>query len=192
METLHDIAKEVHDCRKCPLFKDATHGVPGDGNEKADVFFIGEGPGAEEDKQGKPFVGAAGKFLNEMLESVAWKREDVFIGNIVKHRPPNNRDPEPEEIIACLPYLERQLAVIKPTLIVTLGRHAMHQFLPADFRISQEHGKVFRRHGRLYVPLYHPAAALYHGGLRQTLIEDFQKLPKILKKAKSIGHEENK
>ncbi|MDD5566635.1 MAG: uracil-DNA glycosylase [Patescibacteria group bacterium] len=184
---IDQIASEVKTCQLCPLYQKATQGVPGEGNSSARVFFIGEGPGQEEDKQGRPFVGQAGKFLEEMLGLIGWKREDVFIGNIVKHRPPGNRDPLPEEIDACWPYLDAQLEAIKPKLIVLLGRHAMYRFLPSDFRISKEHGKIFRRQGKFITPLYHPAAALYHGGLRQTLIQDFKKLPKMLAKIDSLA-----
>lgn len=181
-EKLTSISDEVKTCQRCPLYKEATQGVPGEGNPQAEVMFIGEGPGAEEDKQGRPFVGAAGKFLEEMLGLVGWKREDVYIGNIVKHRPPNNRDPLPEEIDACFPYLKAQIEAIKPKVIVLLGRHSMYRFLPSDFKISREHGKVFRRHGRYYVPFYHPAAALYQASLKNILINDFRKLPRILEK----------
>lgn len=179
-DQLKEVAAQVQACQQCVLHETATQGVPGEGSSTAQVFFIGEGPGAEEDKQGRPFVGAAGKFLTQMIELVGWKREDVFIGNVVKHRPPGNRDPEPNEIDACFPYLERQLNIIKPKLIVLLGRHAMGRFLPSNFKISQEHGRLFRRNGRYIVPLYHPAAALYQGSLRKTLEADFQKLPKML------------
>jgi len=145
-------------------------------------MFIGEGPGKEEDKQGLPFVGSAGKFLDELLATINLERSDVFIGNVVKCRPPDNRDPLPEEIKTCFPYLQQQIELIKPKLIATLGRHAMYQFLPEDLRISQVHGRPFRRHGQVYLPLYHPAAALYHGSLRETIINDFKKIPLILKK----------
>jgi len=181
-EQMIEIAERVQACQLCPLYKTASRGVPGEGSSTAQVFFIGEGPGAEEDKQGRPFVGAAGRSLTQMIESVGWKREDVFIGNVVKHRPPDNRDPEPDEIDACYPYLERQLEIIKPKLIVLLGRHAMGRFLPSNFKISQEHGKLFRRNGRYLVPLYHPAAAMYQGSLKKTLEADFKKLPKMLEK----------
>jgi uracil-DNA glycosylase len=187
-EQMNEIAVRVQACQLCPLYKTATQGVPGEGSPTAQVFFIGEGPGAEEDKQGRPFVGAAGKSLTQMIESVGWKREDVFIGNVVKHRPPDNRDPEPNEIDACYPYLERQLEIIKPKLVVLLGRHAMGRFLPSNFKISQEHGKLFRRNGRYLVPLYHPAAAMYQGSLKKTLEADFKKLPKMLIK---ISESEN-
>lgn len=155
--------------------------VPGDGNPDADIVFIGEAPGAKEDEQGVPFVGAAGKFLAEMLDGIGLKREDVFITNIVKYRPPNNRDPKPEEIQASMPYLMAQLKVIEPKLVITLGRHSMNVFFP-ELVISQAHGKPVRRSGHVFLPLFHPAAALYNGGLRQTLIDDFALIPTLLNK----------
>lgn len=157
--------------------------VMGDGNPDADIVLIGEAPGAKEDELGLPFVGAAGKFLDEMLASINLQRTDVYITNIVKYRPPANRDPEPEEIQAFMPYLKRQLAVIKPKLVVFLGRHSMSVFLP-ELRISQVHGQPKRKDGQVYLPLYHPAAALYNGSMRQTLLEDFGKIPKILEMIK--------
>ena len=137
-------------------------------------------------RQGIPFVGAAGKLLSEMLEQVGLKREDVYITNIIKCRAPNNRDPEPEEVKACWPYLEKQIEFINPKVICFLGRHAMHRFFPS-FQISKVHGKCFRRpDGRVYMPLYHPAAALYNGGLRDTLFSDFRKIPKVLEKMEEL------
>ncbi|MBA2278884.1 uracil-DNA glycosylase [Candidatus Saccharibacteria bacterium] len=155
----------------------------GDGNPDADILFIGEAPGKKEDEQGKPFVGAAGKFLNEMLALIDLKREDIYITNIVKYRPPNNRDPEPDEKEAFLPYLAEQIAVIKPKLIVLLGRHSMESLIPG-LKISQVHGEPKRYNGQVYLPLFHPAAALYNGGMRQTLIDDFMRIPTILEKIK--------
>lgn len=155
----------------------------GDGNLDAEIVLIGEAPGKNEDEQGLPFVGAAGKFLNEMLSSAGLARSDVYITNIVKYRPPNNRDPLPDEKKSFWPYLVRQLDVIRPKVVVTLGRHSMEYFLP-DQKISMVHGQPKRiRFGEdklVIVPLYHPAAALYNGSMRQTLIEDFIKLPKII------------
>lgn len=184
----------------------ATQLVFGDGNPDADLLFIGEAPGKNEDQQGKPFVGAAGKFLNEMLEMVELQREQVYITNIVKYRPPNNRDPKPDEKAAFLPYLQTQLEVIQPKVVVTLGRHSMNCFLP-DLQISKIHGQPKRIHINMHrqaerieqgdtaaspeatggleiviMPLFHPAAALYNGGMRQTLIDDFAKIPVILEK----------
>jgi len=167
----------------CPdLAKTAKQLVFGDGNIDADIVFIGEAPGKNEDEQGIPFVGAAGKFLNEMLALIDLKREDIYITNIVKYRPPNNRDPEPDEKEAFLPFLQQQLDVIKPKLVITLGRHSMEVLLPPGLKISQVHGEPKRYKGQVYLPLFHPAAALYNGGMRQTLIDDFMKIPIILKK----------
>lgn len=188
------------------LKKTATQLVFGDGNPDADILFIGEAPGKNEDQQGKPFVGAAGKFLNDMLATVDLQREDVYITNIVKYRPPNNRDPLPDEKAAFLPYLQAQLEVIQPKLVVTLGRHSMNCFLP-DLQISKIHGQPkririnMRRQAEriesgdthaspeatagvpiVIMPLFHPAAALYNGAMRQTLIDDFVKIPLILTK----------
>lgn len=180
-------AKELDNVRLAleaiPLYPTATSFVPGEGNPDSDILFVGEAPGKNEDEQGKPFVGAAGKFLNEMLASIGLERKDIFITNIVKQRPPENRDPTPEEIAAHWPLLEKQIQIIDPKIIVMLGRHSMSKLLPGQGSISQIHGKPFRRaDGRVYLPLYHPAAALYNGGLRQTLLSDFAKIPLILKK----------
>ena len=165
------------------LAKSATQLVFGEGNPDSDLVFVGEAPGKHEDLQGIPFVGAAGKFLNEMLEMIGLTRKDIYITNIVKYRPPNNRDPLPEEKSAFLPYLESQLEVIQPVLTVTLGRHSLNCFLP-DLQIGQVHGQPKRYNGRVYLPLFHPAAALYNGGLRQTLIDDFASIPAIIEKIK--------
>ena len=167
------------------LASQATNLVMGDGNLNAEIVFIGEAPGKNEDEQGLPFVGAAGKFLNEMLAQAGLARSDVYITNIVKYRPPNNRDPLPEEKAAFLPYLLKQLQIIQPKVVITLGRHSMEYFLP-DMKISQVHGRAeritFGDDTIVIVPLYHPAAALYNGGMRQTLIDDFLMVPEIIKK----------
>lgn len=174
------------------LAQSATQLVFGDGNIDSAVVLIGEAPGKNEDLQGKPFVGASGKFLNEMLEMIGLKREDVYITNIVKYRPPENRDPTPEEKKAFLPYLQSQLEIIQPKVIVTLGRHSMNCFLP-DLQISKVHGQPKRVRLSLkkdsedtlevvILPLYHPAAALYNGSQRQVLIDDFALIPSIIKK----------
>jgi DNA polymerase len=168
----------------CPeLAAQATNLVIGDGNLNAEIVFIGEAPGKNEDEQGLPFVGAAGKFLNEMLAAAGLERSDVYITNIVKYRPPNNRDPLPEEKKVFWPYLLKQLQIIQPKVVITLGRHSMEYFLP-DMKISQIHGQAkriqFGDHKIVIVPLYHPAAALYNGSLRQTLIDDFVNVPKII------------
>jgi len=159
--------------------------VPGVGSAEADIVFVGEAPGAREDEIGEPFVGAAGKFLDEMLGTIDLQRSDIFITNIVKYRPPNNRDPHPEEIKAMMPYLLDQIRIIQPKLVVLLGRHAMSVFLP-ELKISEAHGRPVRKGGQVYLPLFHPAAALYNGGLRQTLVDDFALIPAILQKINSI------
>lgn len=172
----------------CALKDEATQAVPGDGSAEAEIMFIGEAPGKKEDELGVPFVGASGKFLSEMLATINLKREDVYITNVVKYRPPNNRDPLPEEITACMPWLHEQIKIIQPKIIVTLGRHAMEHFI-SDKKISEIHGQTFRRTfddigEQVFFSLYHPAAALYNGGMRQTLIEDFKKIPKVIEEIK--------
>lgn len=172
----------------CGLKEQATQAVPGDGSAEAEIMFIGEAPGKNEDLQGVPFVGAAGKFLSEMLATIKLKREDIYITNVVKYRPPNNRDPLPEEIAACMPWLHEQIKIIRPKVIVTLGRHAMEHFIPGK-KISEVHGQAFRRTfddigEQVFFSLYHPAAALYNGSMRETLIKDFQKIPKVVEKIK--------
>jgi uracil-DNA glycosylase family 4 len=180
---LEQIKADILKQNICPdLAKSAKNLVMGDGNPSAELVFIGEAPGKNEDEQGLPFVGAAGKFLNEMLESIGMKRSDIYITNIVKYRPPNNRDPLPDEKIAFLPFLKQQIEVIEPKLIVTLGRHSMEVLLPEGLKISQCHGQAKRYNGQVYMPLFHPAAALYNGGMRQTLIDDFAKIPIVLAK----------
>lgn len=168
------------------LAETATQLVFGDGSPNADVVFIGEAPGKNEDIQGKPFVGAAGKFLNEMLATIGMKREDIYITNIVKYRPPNNRDPLPAEKEEFLPYLQAQLEIIKPAIVITLGRHSMNCFLP-DLQISKVHGQPKRYKGQVYMPLFHPAAALYNGSMRQTLLDDFAKIPTVINMIKTAN-----
>jgi len=178
---LDEVKEEIIKSKVCEeLAKGATQLVFGDGSADADIVFIGEAPGKNEDAQGLPFVGAAGKFLNEMLEGIGLKRQDVYITNIVKYRPPQNRDPYPDEKAAFLPYLKRQLEIIKPKLVVTLGRHSMESLLPPGLLISAVHGQPKRFKGQVYLPLFHPAAALYNGAMRQTLVDDFAKIPRIL------------
>ena len=184
---LDEIRQQILEDKVTPeLAAQATQLVFGDGNPDAEIVFIGEAPGKNEDLQGKPFVGAAGKFLDEMLEMIDLKRGDIYITNIVKYRPPNNRDPFPEEKKVFLPYLQAQLEVIKPAVVVTLGRHSLNCFLP-DLQISQCHGKPKRLNGQVYLPLFHPAAALYNGAMRQTLIDDFALIPLIIKKIKATN-----
>ncbi len=179
-EQLDKIMSDILKQKICPeLAAGATQLVFGDGSPDAELVFVGEAPGKNEDQQGLPFVGAAGKFLNEMLAGINLKRQDVYITNIVKYRPPANRDPYPDEKAEFLPYLLEQLAVIKPKIVATLGRHSMECFLPG-LKISDVHGQPKRLKGQVYLPLFHPAAALYNGGMRQTLIDDFAKIPRIL------------
>lgn len=179
---LDTIRQQILDDKVCPeLAAQATQLVFGVGNPDSEIVFIGEAPGRNEDEQGEPFVGAAGKFLNEMLAMIGMERKDVYITNIVKYRPPNNRDPLPAEKAVFLPYLVEQLKTINPKLIVTLGRHSMDVLLPG-LKISQVHGKPMKVKDHVYLPLFHPAAALYNGGMKQTLIDDFARIPEILKK----------
>ncbi|MFH0930286.1 MAG: uracil-DNA glycosylase [Candidatus Moraniibacteriota bacterium] len=190
------LEEKIKKCRSCQLRGTCAQVVSGEGSEKARILFIGEAPGAEEDKQGLPFVGAAGKFLNQMLETINLKREDVFIANVLKCRPPANRDPLPEEVAACWPWLLEQIKTIKPKLIVLLGRHAMERFLPNQ-KISQIHGTAVRREiegvgKQIFYILYHPAAALYQGSLREVLLADFKKIPKVLKAIEKEKKEDSK
>lgn len=187
-DQLDQLAQEIIAANVTPdLRAQATQLVMGDGNANADIVFIGEAPGQKEDEQGIPFVGAAGKFLNEMLASANLKRSDIYITNIVKYRPPNNRDPSPEEKSAFWPYLMRQLDIINPRVVITLGRHSGECFIP-ELHISRDHGHARRvaYHERefLVIPLYHPAAALYNGSMRPVLIEDFLAAAKLAKNEK--------
>ncbi len=182
---LEAIASEVRACTACRLHVGRTQAVPGEGHPSTEVMFVGEGPGYNEDRQGRPFVGAAGSFLTELLGSVGWKRDEVFITNVVKCRPPDNRDPEPDEISACAPFLHRQLETLDPALIVTLGRHSMGRFMPGA-RIGQVHGTTMpaepetgARQAQVFA-MYHPAAALHQGSLRQTLLDDMARVPGAL------------
>lgn len=180
---LDALQQEILTAEVCPeLAKTAIQLVMGDGDPDADIVFIGEAPGKSEDEQGKPFVGASGRFLNEMLDAAGLVRDDVYITNIVKYRPPNNRDPLPEEKKAFWPYIMRQLEIIDPKVVITLGRHSGAAFIP-DLRISYDHGHArkvtYHDHEFLVIPLYHPAAALYNGGMRQTLIDDFLSAAKL-------------
>ena len=173
---LTKLRQRLLDSNVCPdLAKQAKHLVFGEGDPNANIIFIGEAPGRNEDETGRPFVGAAGKFLDELLQHIGLKREDVYITSILKYRPPNNRDPRPDEKTAFWPYLEEQLNIIQPTVIVTLGRHSLNCFLP-QARISEVHGQAMRYKAFTLVPLYHPAAVLYNGQLKQTLIKDIEQL----------------
>jgi DNA polymerase len=177
--TIDLLADKLKAWKGCDLAKNANP-VLGEGNPESEIVFIGEAPGKREDELGRPFVGPAGKFLDQLLESIGFKREDVYITNIVKYRPPNNRDPEPEEKVACLPWVKLELAVIKPKVIVPLGKHALEQFFP-KLSISKVHGQAQKITQDLAVfPIYHPAAALHNGGLRESLYDDFRKLKEFL------------
>lgn len=178
-EDLENIKAAAEKCKKCKLCEGRTRLVPGDGSFEAKIMLIGEAPGKNEDLQGRPFVGAAGRILAELLASIDLGREDVYITNVVKCRPPMNRDPLPEEIACCAEYLEKEVEIIRPELIVLLGRHAMERFLPG-LKISVDHGKPKRRGGQIYFPVYHPAAAIYQRSLLETVRKDFRKIPKIL------------
>ncbi|HUW24494.1 MAG TPA: uracil-DNA glycosylase [Patescibacteria group bacterium] len=197
---LGKVAQEVEVCRTCSLAKSATHPVPGNGNPNAEIMLIGEAPGYWEDQKGIPFVGVAGKLLDELLASIDLSREKVFVTNVLKHRPPNNRDPSPEEVKVCQPFLERQINVIQPKVIITLGRFAMYHFLPLG-KISRDHGqgKVIESAGQrlILIPMYHPAAALRAGEVNRQLKEDFKNIPAEVKRlGKSLnspaGPEEKK
>ena len=186
---LNVLHEQICKCKKCDLHKEIRNYVPGDGEESARILFIGEGPGEEEDKQGLPFVGRSGKFLREMIGSVGLEKKDYFIGNVVKCRPPENRDPRPDEIEACSGWLKQQMEIIKPEVIVTLGRHSMGRFL-SGVTISKVHGRIFRRKDGVYLmPLYHPAVALYSPSQKEILQQDMKRLPILLK---YIEHSEQK
>lgn len=177
--SLEEVAQRVAVCPDCDLCRSRVKAVPGEGPANAEIMFIGEGPGWHENQQGRPFVGAAGQFLTQLLASIGFTREDVFITNVVKCRPPGNRDPLPDEIAACSKYLDAQLALIKPKMIVTLGRHSMARFFPGA-RISQIHGQARKENGVVYFPMYHPAAALHQQSLRATVEADMLKIPRLL------------
>jgi len=183
-DSLEQVASEVRICQKCQLANGRNNAVPGEGHPNAEIMFIGEGPGFHEDQSGRPFVGNAGQFLTEMLAGIGLKREDVFIANVVKCRPPGNRDPEPGEIDACKDYLDRQIELIDPKVIVTLGRYSMARWFPGA-RISKIHGSPKRVGERFIIPFYHPAAALHQASLRQTVEEDFKRLPDFVEQAKN-------
>jgi len=182
---LRAIAAQVAACTTCPLHRGRYKTVPGEGDPDATVMFIGEAPGWHENQQGRPFVGPAGKFLDQLLASVRLRREQVFIANVVKCRPPENRDPEPEEIAACSDFLNRQIQAINPPVIVTLGRYSMARFFPGE-RISRLHGQARRIGNRMVVAMYHPAAALHQNTLRTAVEQDFLKLPQVIAEAEQL------
>lgn len=182
-DILTQVAEEVSSCTKCELHHSRKNAVPGEGPVDSDIMFIGEGPGFHENEQGRPFVGAAGKFLEELLSDIGLSREEVFISNVVKCRPPGNRDPLPVEVKTCTSnFLDRQIAAINPKVIVTLGRFSMNLLMP-NSKISQVHGQAMKIHGRLVVPMYHPAAALHQGSLRPVIKQDFAQLPQLIAEA---------
>jgi uracil-DNA glycosylase family 4 len=182
-DILTQVAEEVSDCTKCELHHSRKNAVPGEGPVDSDIMFIGEGPGFHENEQGRPFVGAAGKFLEELLSDIGLSREEVFISNVVKCRPPGNRDPLPVEVKTCTSnYLDRQIAAINHKVIVTLGRFSMNLLIP-NSKIGQVHGQAMKIHGRLVVPMYHPAAALHQGSLRPVIKQDFAQLPRLIAEA---------
>ncbi|MBI3973841.1 MAG: uracil-DNA glycosylase [Chloroflexi bacterium] len=183
---LSEVAAEVARCQACVLYKHALKPVPGDGDPNAAILFIGEAPGRYENQQGKPFVGAAGQFLEDLLRSIGLRRDQVFIANVVKHWPPGNRDPLPEEIATCGGFLDRQIEIINPQVIVTLGRFSMAKFFPGE-RISRIHGVARRHRNRMVLPLYHPAAALHQANLRRTIEEDFKRIPAALAEAEKLA-----
>jgi len=183
-ETLALIAKEVSTCQKCTLYHSRKLAVPGEGPANSEVMFIGEGPGFHENEQGRPFVGAAGNFLNELLAEAGLKRLDVWIGNVVKCRPPGNRDPLPEELLACNEYLERQIAAINPKIIITLGRFSMGMYMPGA-KISSVHGQMRQVGDRFVIAMFHPAAALHQAALKPAILKDFAQLPKLLEQART-------
>jgi DNA polymerase len=185
---LQEVAAEVSTCTKCKLCKGRTRAVPGEGNPNAKILFIGEGPGYHEDQQGRPFVGPAGQFLDELLASIGLKRSDVFIANVVKCRPPQNRDPESDEIAACNDYLDRQIAAIKPSVVVTLGRYSMSKFFSGE-KISVIHGRARKRDGYICIAMYHPAAGLHQASLKDVIREDFKKIPVVVAEAERMAFE---
>lgn len=198
-EELEKVVSQAAVCTRCDLQYSRKNAVPGEGPSNAEIMFIGEGPGFHENEQGRPFVGAAGKFLDELLHKIGMQRSDVFITNIVKCRPPGNRDPEPEEIQACNDYLERQIQAINPKVIVTLGRFSMARFMP-NVKIGNVHGQAMNIKGRLIVAMYHPAAALHQRSLQSTIEADFAHLPELIAKANQMpeyqeppsnGHEDD-
>lgn len=188
-DLLDEVAQKITSCQKCPLFKTATNPVPGNGDSQSEIMFIGEAPGMNEDLRGIPFCGAAGKLLDELLASIGLDRDKVFVANMLKHRPPENREPMPEEMEACKEYLDEQIRIIEPKAIVTLGRFSMVKFLPYG-KISNDHGKgkIIEYNGKrfLFIPMFHPAAALRGAGVERQLREDFKKIPEEIERLEKI------
>ena len=182
MKTLEEVAQRVSVCTDCPLSENRNKAVAGEGPKDADIMFIGEGPGFHEDREGRPFVGPSGRILEELFNSIGLKRIDVFISNVVKCRPPNNRDPLPAEIASCRKFLDKQLELIQPKVVVTLGRHSMGHFLPNQ-TIGRNRGKVRSVDGFQVYPVYHPAAALRNQNLKRVIEEDFKAIPSLVLKS---------
>ena len=191
MSALSELYEEMARCEECELSRHRSRVVPGEGPEEADILFIGEAPGWYEDQQGRPFVGPAGHFLEELLRSIGLGREDVYIANVIKCRPPSNRDPLPSEVKACRRWLDCQIALIRPKLIVTLGRHSLAQFFPGD-AIGKVRGTARKLEGTIYFAMYHPAAALHQQSLRQIIQQDMLKIPSLLAQAEEVGEEEHR
>lgn len=191
MSEIKEIESRINNCHDCPLSKTRVKAVPGEGPDQPEIMFIGEGPGFHEDQQGRPFVGASGKYLDHLLASINLKREDVFITNVVKCRPPNNRDPQEHELEACHNHLSKQIEALHPKILITLGRISLSRFFPGE-RISNVHGKPHLRQDTTLLPMYHPAAALHQNKMRQFIEEDFKKLPSILAKTLTEEHVETR
>jgi DNA polymerase len=189
MATLNELNQEVAGCLLCGIAKYRTNTVPGEGPEDAEIMFIGEAPGWHEDQQGRPFVGPAGHYLDQLLASIGLTRRQVFIANVIKCRPPDNRDPLPTEIQNCQKWLDHQIGIIKPRMIVTLGRYSMARFFPGK-SISKIHGTAVRRDNTIYFAMYHPAAALHQQSLRQAIEADMKKIPAVLAETKSVPEDE--
>lgn len=190
MSALTELHAEIERCKNCDLARHRTKVVPGEGPEDATIFFIGEAPGWYEDQSGRPFVGSAGQFLDQLIGMIGLKRNQVFIANVIKCRPPENRDPMPGEIQACSKWLERQLELIKPRVVVTLGRYSMAKYFPGE-SISKVHGRARRINNVTYFAMYHPAAALHQGNLRKVVEADILKLPAVLAEAKAIEEDKD-
>jgi uracil-DNA glycosylase family 4 len=189
MSALAQLCEEIVACQDCELAKYRTKVVPGDGAEDADLLFIGEAPGWHEDQQGRPFVGPAGQFLDQLLASIGLRREEVYIANVIKCRPPQNRDPLPAEIQSCRKWLDHQIEIIQPQMIITLGRYSLARYFPNQ-SISKIHGKPRKSGGVIYYPMYHPAAALHQGSLRRTIETDMLKIPQILAQGEDLPQDE--
>jgi uracil-DNA glycosylase len=185
MSALSELNQQIALCQKCEIAKHRTKVVPGEGPENADIMFIGEAPGWNEDQQGRPFVGQAGQFLDKLIASINLKRDQVFIANVIKCRPPDNRDPLPTEIQNCRPWLDNQILLLKPKMIVTLGRYSMAPYFPGK-SISKVHGTAIKKDGIIYFAMYHPAAALHQGSLRKDIEADMLRIPKVLAEAVEV------